>query len=160
MNISLRSGIGRQDIENVRHIVESTGFFYPHEVKIAVELVEERLSKGPESGYEFLFADVNGKTAGYSCFGLNPSTRKSYDLYWIATHQDFRGKGIGTYLLEETCNVIRAMGGTALYAETSGRPLYEPTRKFYEHNGFVCEATLKNFYDDDDDKLIYVRRLL
>jgi hypothetical protein len=47
MNISLRSEVYPQDVENVRNIVESTGFFYPHEVKIAVELVEERLSKGP-----------------------------------------------------------------------------------------------------------------
>lgn len=159
MNITLRSETGWQDVENVRNIIESTGFFYPHEVKIAVELIEERLSKGAESGYEFIFAEADGKTAGYSCFGLNPSTKKSFDLYWIATYKELRGKGIGKLLLEETCRKVKQMGGTALYAETSGRPLYEPTRKFYENNGFSCEAVLKDLYDDGDDKLVYVRRI-
>ncbi|NMB72322.1 MAG: GNAT family N-acetyltransferase [Bacteroidales bacterium] len=159
MNISLRSEVFPQDVENIRNIVESTGFFYPHEVKIAVELVEERLSKGPASGYEFLFAEVDGTTVGYSCFGLNPSTKKSFDLYWIATFKDLRGKGIGKFLLEETCRKVKEMGGTAIYAETSGRPLYKPTRMFYENNGFICEAVLRDFYDDGDDKLIFVRRL-
>lgn len=55
MNITLRSETKWQDVENVRNIIESTGFFYPYEVKIALELIEERLTKGTESGYEFIF---------------------------------------------------------------------------------------------------------
>lgn len=158
MQLDIRNIPEENDIENVRCIVESTGFFYEHEVKIAVELIEQRLREGEKSGYEFLFAEADGDTAAYSCFGLNPSSKKSYDLYWIVTHASFRGKGIGKKLLEETCREVKKLGGAALYAETSGRMQYAPTRHFYESNGFVLEATLKDFYDEGDDKFIYVRR--
>jgi len=39
--------------------------------------------------------------------------------------------------------------------ETSGRPLYEPTRQFYLKNGYELEATLREFYGSGDDKLVY-----
>lgn len=144
-----------EDIENIREIIASTGFFQDHEVPVAVELVEERLQKGLESGYLFIFAEVDGKTIAYSCFGEIPCTKGSYDLYWIATHNDFRGKGIGKKLLAETVKAISAIGGRSIYIETSSKALYEPTRKFYENYGCSTEAILKDFYAPNDHKYIY-----
>jgi hypothetical protein len=57
------------DREAVRRIVASTGFFNPAEVEIAVELVDERLAEGPASGYHFVFAERDGQTHGYACYG-------------------------------------------------------------------------------------------
>ena len=45
------------DSHNIREIVNST-VFYNHEVEVAVELLEERLKTGIESGYYFVFADA------------------------------------------------------------------------------------------------------
>ena len=140
-------------------MVVSTGFFYDHEVDVAVELIEERLHKGEKSGYFFVFAEVDGITAAYSCYGPISTTKSSHDLYWIVTHNDFRGKGIGKKLLDETYRHVRAMGGTQIYAETSGREHYAPTRQFYDSAGYTLESTLKDFYDKGDDKLTYVKRL-
>jgi ribosomal protein S18 acetylase RimI-like enzyme len=117
------------------------------------------LHKGPKSGYHFVFAEVDGITAGYSCYGHISTTKSSHDLYWIVAHNDFRGKGIGKKLMDETYREIKAMGGTAVYAETSGREHYAPTRHFYDSLHFTLEATLKDFYDEGDDKLVYVKRL-
>ena len=85
-----RTSVNDTDIENVREIVSSTGFFSDEEVIIAAELVEERLTKGESSGYFFLFIEIDGKTIGYSCFGPIPATKLSYDLYWIAVHNDYQ----------------------------------------------------------------------
>jgi GNAT superfamily N-acetyltransferase len=159
MNITFRTAPQKHDILRIREIVESTKFFYDHEVEVAVELIEERLHKEGESGYHFVFAEVDGITVGYSCYGPIACTKSSHDLYWIATHSDFRGKGIGRKLLEATYRQAKAMGCTSLYAETSGLPHYAPTRGFYDSNAFSLEATLKDFYDKGDDKLIYLRRL-
>ena len=43
------------DLERVRRIIEASGFFHSYEVKVAVELVNERLLEGIESGYYFVF---------------------------------------------------------------------------------------------------------
>ena len=160
MNITFRTAVVKSDINRVHEIIESTKFFYDHEVEIAAELVSDRLREGESSGYYFVFAEVDGITAAYSCFGPITMSKTCYDLYWIATHNDFRGKGIGRKLIEETCNQARSMGCKILIAETSGLPHYEPTRAFYINNNFMLEAVLKDFYTEGDDKLFYTKRLV
>ena len=52
---------------------------------------------------------------------------------------------------------VRAMGGTRLYAETSGRPQYASTRAFYEHMGFALCELLEDFYAPGDARATYVK---
>ncbi|MFH2096804.1 MAG: GNAT family N-acetyltransferase [Bacteroidota bacterium] len=157
-HFTFRQEVRESDPVVVRDIVESTGFFYDHETEVAVELVDERLQKGEESGYHFLFAEKDGKTAAYACFGLIPCSRNSYDLYWIVVHDSFRGQGLGKMLMDKTMEVIAGMGGGNVYIETSSREKYLPTQKFYDSCNCILEARLKDFYDKGDDKLIYVKR--
>jgi len=159
MNVTFRTIPEKRDITRVMEIVESTKFFYDHEVEIAAELVAERLSHGESTGYHFVFAEVDGVTAAYSCFGPITMSKTSFDLYWIATHNDFRGKGIGRKLLDETIKEAKNMGCNILIAETSGLEHYTPTRAFYDSNKFVLEARLKDFYAMGDDKLFYTKRI-
>ena len=100
VKIGFRSTVTEKDLQWVREITDSTGFFYPEEVDTAVELVEDRLAKGPRCGYHFLFAEQDGETVGYTSFGPVACTRESYDLYWIVVSGTYRGKGLGTQLLE------------------------------------------------------------
>jgi GNAT superfamily N-acetyltransferase len=159
MNLTFRTTPEERDITRVREIIESTKFFYDHEVEIAVELVVERLTYGESTGYNFVFAETDGFTVAYSCFGPIEMSKTSFDLYWIATHKDFRGQGIGRKLLEETCTRSREMGCSILIAETSGLEHYAPTRAFYINNKFDLEARLKDFYAIGDDKLFYTKRI-
>lgn len=155
--ITLRNTVDEADLRNVRAITESTGFFYPEEVETAVELVEDRLVKGPRCGYHFIFAEEEGRTVGYTSYGPIACTKTSYDLYWICVAGDARGKGLGTQLLEASERAIRALGGTRVYIETSMRQLYEPTRAFYIARGYTVAAVLDDFYAPGDAKVIYVK---
>lgn len=157
LDVRLREEVEQTDAVAVRDIVASTGFFYDHEIAVAVELVEERLAKGTASGYFFLFAESNGRVAGYSCYGPIACTAHSYDLFWIAVHGDFQGRGLGRLLLRASEERIAAAGGRRIYVETSGRDQYQPTRSFYEHCDYRREASLAEFYGPSDDKVIYVK---
>jgi GNAT superfamily N-acetyltransferase len=159
MNITFRTIPEIRDIARVKEIVESTKFFYDHEVEVATELVAERLEQGESSGYYFVFAEESGVPVAYSCFGPITMSKTCFDLYWIVTHNDYRGKGIGRKLLEETYRLAKNMGCKIIIAETSGLDHYEPTRAFYLSNNFVNEARIKNFYDEGDDKLYYTKRI-
>ena len=159
MNLTFRTIPEQSDIKRVWEIIKSTNFFYDDEVEIASELVAERYNDGESTGYYFVFADLDGVTVAYSCFGPITMSTTSFDLYWIATHNDFRGKGIGKKVLEETCRIAKEMGCVILIAETSGLPHYEPTRAFYISNKFDLEASLKDFYTMGDDKLFYTKRI-
>lgn len=157
--ITFRNNPIPEDSFNIKRIVESSGFFYDFEVDVAVELVDERLSKGFESGYLFTFIEVNNEVAGYACYGLIPCTKSSYDLYWIAIDEKYRGKGLGKMLMSEVEKDIKQVGGHNIYIETSSREKYIPTQNFYLNCNCVLEARFKDFYDIDDDKLVYVKRV-
>ena len=157
--ISWREEPRLSDMDRVREIVVSSGFFSEAEVEVAVELVQERLNKGVESGYYFLFAEQDQKVAGYSCFGPIPCTVESYDIYWIAVQQELRRSGLGVEILKNVEERIREMGGKRIYVETSSRQQYRPTRSFYSRCGYRREATLENFYSSGDHKVVYLRVL-
>jgi len=159
MDLLLRQTVADADRTAVREIVASTGFFTPAEVDVAVELVDERLARGPASGYFFLFADRPGQTIGYTCYGPIACTIGSYDLYWIAVHQSCRGQGLGRQLLEATEQSLRQVDGRRVYIETSSRDQYLPTRGFYERCGYRQDAVLADFYAPGDGKVIYVKAL-
>jgi ribosomal protein S18 acetylase RimI-like enzyme len=154
-----RENVLPDDNSAIRAIVASSGFFYDHEIEVAVELVEEQLEKGLKSGYYFLFAEQDGRVVGYCCYGPIACTKGSFDLYWIAVHNDYRGQGIGKILLKKNEELIAAQSGRCIWVETSGQEKYQPTRDFYIHNNYQVEAILKDFYGPGDDKFIFVKRL-
>ena len=155
--VKLRYTVRPADMDDVRSIVESTGFFASHEVDIAVELVQTRLEHGEASGYYFVFADLDGQPVGYACYGPIGCTVGSFDLYWIVVQAAFRGHGLGRHLLHDVEGRVAHAGGRRLYVETSSRPLYVPTRGFYERFGYRAEAQLADFYGPGDAKVIYVK---
>jgi len=157
--INYREAIEPRDVERVRRLVEITGFFSVEEVAIAAELVQERLEKGPDSGYEFVMGDRYGRLAGYTCFGRIPGTTASFDLYWIAVHPEFQGRGLGRRLLQESERRIKAAGGARIYVDTSQRSQYASTRAFYESCGYQLETVLTDFYSPGDGKAIYCKAL-
>jgi ribosomal protein S18 acetylase RimI-like enzyme len=160
MNLTFRDETKPSDRDTVHRIVESTGFFNPEEVLVAMELVDDRLSKGAGSDYHFLFCqNETGQVLGYTCFGHVPGTQASFDLYWIVVDRLYQGSGIGRKLLERTEAAVRTMGGTRVYVETSSRVLYEPTQAFYRRSGYREDAVLGNFYAPGDSKIIYVKEL-
>lgn len=159
LEIVLRTEPRPEDRQTVRTILESTGLFRPGEVDVAEELVDEYLQHGPQSGYRFVFAELNGQTLGYTCFGHDSMTVSSYDLYWIAVHQSHHGRGIGRILLLAAEEAIRAAGGTRVYIETSGRADYVSTRGFYLRCGYELEALFKDYYAPADGKIVYVKAL-
>ena len=160
MKFTYRDHVVPADRKTVQTIVESTGFFTPEEIEVAVELVDAGLSGESISDYLFLFCEDDlGKGLGYTCYGHIPCTHGSFDLYWIAVHKDHQSLGIGRGLLKRTEEKIRKMGGMRVYIETSSRDLYKPTQGFYLNAGYNPEATLKDYYSPGDSKIIYVKHL-
>ncbi len=159
-NVIFRTYITPADVEHVREIISSSGFFYDFEIPVAVELAQDGVNEGEKCGYFFVFAEIDGKAIAYSCYGHIAGTDAGYDLYWIATHDSLRGTGIGKLLLEKTEQIVKEKGARYLIAETSTIDKYLPTRLFYEKNNYENEAHIRDFYKPGDGKVIYVKRLV
>jgi ribosomal protein S18 acetylase RimI-like enzyme len=150
-----RTQLSPGDPAAIEQLVRDTGFFSTEEIAIARELADDGLANGPASHYRFVIAERAGALLGYTCSGPIPGTQSGWDLYWIAVRHDAQGQHLGRDLLEITERAVQAAGGTRLYAETSSRAQYEPTRAFYRRRGYTVAAQLPEFYGPGDDKLVY-----
>ena len=158
--LTLRFDLNRGDHKRIREITESVGVFNPDEINIAEELAIESIEKGADkSGYHFLLYENGGGIIGFTCYGEIPGTKNRYDLYWIVISSELRGKGIGKRLISETEKTIVERGGKKIYVETSSKASYYDTRQFYIRCGYIEEAVFKDFYDDGDDKIVYLKNL-
>jgi D-alanine-D-alanine ligase-like ATP-grasp enzyme/GNAT superfamily N-acetyltransferase len=150
----------RQDLrptDDIAALCRATGVFSAPEIDIAEELAADRRTRGDASDYRFLLVDGREGLNGYACFGPTPCTLSAWDLYWIVVHPRTQGHGLGRALVAAVLDEVRQAGGTRLYAETAGKPLYAPTRAFYAAAGFTLQAVVPDFYAPGDAKQIWLK---
>jgi len=153
-------GISANDRNNIEEILRSTGYFYEFEIQTALEIADETIAVGPDkSAYRWLKVADGAEILAFANYGKNAFSTHSWDLYWIAVHHNARNKKLGSALLKAIEDDIRESGGKILWIETSGRPLYELTEKFYRNKGYSLQASLNDFYDTGDPKQIYSKVL-
>lgn len=149
-----------QDGLPIQSITSNTNVFSPEEATTVAELWDEYIQSGPEtSGYYFVVEREEDRVRGYACYGPRSLTEGTYDLYWIAVNPEYRRAGVGRLLLDWVENDIRQKGGRLIFVETSGLEIYTPTRRFYLATGYTLEATIKDFYKDGDDLVIFTKHL-
>ncbi len=155
----LRDELLPGDIEAIRRITEATGMFHSPEVDVAEELVRDRLARGTASDYLFLVGLLDDLVVAWACFGAIACTFGSFDLYWIVTDPRYQGRGLGRRLLTEVEQRVLTAGGARLFVDTSARPQYEPTRRFYANSGYHEAARVPDFYTAGEAKVIFVKNL-
>ena len=144
------------DRGRIEEITGAVGLFHPDEVPVALEVFDGAVAGSPD--YLALGAEVDGRLAGWICWGPTPCTRGTYDLYWMAVDPALQGTGIGTALVAA---MEQRLAGVArlVVVETAGRPDYAPTRAFYQARGYSRTAVIPDFYAPGDDQVIYTKEL-
>lgn len=147
------------DRSPIESIVVSSGKFNEVEVATAMEVVDEALNAGEESGYLFTVLETGSRVKGYACYGPVPFTEGVYDLYWIVVDPASRGSGFGRQLLQHVEKDVLHRGGRMVLIETSSQESYGATIRFYERSGYFLAARIRNFYKIGDDKLVFQKDL-
>ncbi|MGI8498703.1 MAG: GNAT family N-acetyltransferase [Gemmatimonadaceae bacterium] len=147
------------DRDRVESIVRAVGNFSAAEIDTALELVDEWLDLGEESGYFVFVLEADRDVRGYVCVGPTPLTESTYDLYWIAVDANAQGAGFGQRLLTFAENEVRRRGGNLLLIETGSHDSYLATVRFYERAGYELLSRIRNYYRPGDDKLTFGKAL-
>jgi len=143
----------------VEQLLRATNAFREDEIAVALEVFDAALND-EQTDYTLVGAIVEGGSLlGYACYGPTPCTLGTWDLYWIGVHPAAQGQGVGTALLDEVERCVRALDARLLVIETSSKSDYAATRGFYRARGYEAAARVPDFYDDGDDRVIYVKRL-
>ena len=143
------------DRESVRDVLTRSGAFSDDEVRVAIDMFDS----GIVGEYSLLGVEAGGQLRGYACFGKAALTQRSWYLYWFCVHPAAQRSGIGQTLERNVEEFVRQMGGDRLVLETSGRPDYERSRRFYERAGFTVQGRIPDFYKPGDDCIIYCKTL-
>jgi ribosomal protein S18 acetylase RimI-like enzyme len=142
------------DRTRIEEITRATGLFRDDEVPVALEVFDAAVAGSPD--YTAVGIDVDGRLAGWICWGPTPCTLGTWDLYWMAVDPMLHGLGLGTALVDE---MERRLAGRArlVVVETAGRADYAPTRAFYEARGYRAVGLIPDFYAPGDDQVTFVK---
>jgi len=148
-----------EDRDGVIALVRATKNFSEAEVAIAKELIDICIEKPEQTDYYSYVADENGAIAGFLLLGPTPATIGTYDMYWIAVHPDFQGRGIAQALDQYAMDFVKSRNGYLIIAETSSQPSYERTRAFYKKQNYEEAARIKDYYKPGDDLVVFGKRV-
>ena len=140
----------------VERLTRAAGLFREDEIPVAVEVFDAAAAGDPS--YTALAAEIDGRVAGWICWGLTPCTVGTWDLYWMAVDPSLQGSGVGTVLIREMEHRLAGLA-RVIVVETAGRPDYAGTRAFYEARGYRAVATIPDFYAPGDDQVVYLKYL-
>jgi GNAT superfamily N-acetyltransferase len=140
-------------------MTRGTGLFLPIDLAALDEVLGD-YHGGASTGHHCVTYEDHGKPIGFAYYAPAPMTDRTWHLWWIVVNKQIQARGVGGKLLKHAEEAVRAAGGRVLFIETSGLPTYELTRKFYLKHGYEHAATLKDFYAEAHDMVIYRKRLL
>lgn len=146
------------DRSRVRPMVAATERFRPDEIDVAVEVFDDA-TREPGVDYHALGAYQDDRMVGFTLFGPVPCTTATWDLYWIVVDPELQRHGVGRQLLASTESAIRAAGGRLIVVETSSRPDYAATRRFYEAVGYRRAAEIADYYTAGEALVVYSKHL-
>jgi D-alanine-D-alanine ligase len=153
-------GVTRADeADQIISVTREARVFNDEEIAAVEELIGDYTAHGDTSAYHFLSYRQDGRVVGFACYGPRSLTQGTFDLYWICSAPSAQRKGVGSALLLQTEQAIRAMGGRLVMVETSSLPEYEPARRFYESHGYRREAVIADFYAEGDSLVLYSKKL-
>lgn len=86
-------------------------------------------------------------------------TDGTWDLYWIVTHPEVRGRGVARSLVLSMERELRALGARLVRIETSRLDGYEAARALYARLEYPVIAVMPDFYRPGDDLMVMLKRL-
>ena len=147
------------DTPALRAMTEGTGLFLPLEVTALEGVLHDYHSGTDVEGHLCVTYEQAGQPIGFAYFAPTEMTDRTWHLWWIVVDKKIHAKGVGGKLLKHAEETARAQNGRLMIVETSGLPNYDLTRKFYLKQGYEQAATLKDFYADGNDMVVYRKRL-
>ena len=127
----------------------------------AIELLAAVLDPPEGNTYEALILvdEASAQPLCYACFGHTPMTEATFDLYWMVTAAEARGKGHGRHLLQAVEEQLRNRGARTLRVETSSLEGQGGALRFYQQVGYQVAGRIADFYRSGDDLITLCKRL-
>lgn len=152
--------VSERDAPAIHDLVVAAGLFGDDDRWFIDEMVSEHFRTGLDSEHGF-WVDVDGAGDIVGVVNWRPKhgANAVWDLTMIAVHPSQQGRGRGAALIEHAERTLAASGQRIILVETSSTPHYAQARGFYSSLGYAEEARIRDYWDDDDDLVLFRKRL-
>lgn len=144
------------DADAILSMIKDSGQFDADGLAHVEGTLETHLS-GDGDGI-WLTAD-DGEPVGVAYCAPEAVTVGTWNLLMLWIREDRHGKGHGSALVRFVVGQLSDHGARLLIVETSGLPEFAAAKAFYAKCGFEHEATIRDFFDAGDDKLVLTKSL-
>lgn len=145
----------KDDLDYLIDVINSTELF-PGELLIDMT---EPYFQFEDTEDIWIVEELDGVPIAVAYCAPERMTEGSYNLYLIAVHKNYQGRGIGKKLMEHVEDLLAGKNARILLVETSGLPEFEATRAFYIGLKYTKEAVIREFYKEGDDKVVFWKKL-
>ena len=145
----------QQDSEGLKNVLNTSGLF-------PSAYLEEMISDyfdNPETEDIWLTKAEGDKNLAVGYCAPEKFTEGTYNLYAIGVLLEQQGKGIGREMMLYLERLLIDKSARVLLIETSSEEQFHLTRKFYRDLGYVHEATIRDFWQEGEDKVIFWKKL-
>ncbi|MCW1969389.1 MAG: GNAT family N-acetyltransferase [Anaerolineae bacterium] len=148
------------DRSHIYDVLMRSGVFGKSDADTVDEMFMQAMAQPGPDAYHFIGCWHDNDMLGFACYGREAMTKHTWDLFWVCVSPEARGKGVGGALLQFAVAQARANDGRLMVIYTSSTDAYAPARKLYQSQGFTPVARVADYYDTQDDLLIYTLRLV
>ena len=152
--IEIRKAI-KNDVEGLKEVLDTIELF-------PSEMLDDLMSDffdNPETEAIWFTALQEDKPCAIGYCAPEKLTDRTFNLYAIGVQNDLQGKGVGKKMMTFIEDYLRNQGGRILIVDTSSTPEFNLTREFYLKIGYTKEATIRDFWKEGDDKVIFWKKL-
>jgi len=147
--------ITNTDMPSLKNVLDNCKLF-------PSEYLDDMISdyfENPDTEAIWFTAEQDGDIMSIAYCAPMTFTNGTYNLYAIGVHTDHQGQGIGKCMMTYVEDQLKNAGHRILIVETSGTDALALTREFYDKCNYTKEATLRDFWDEGDDKVVYWKKL-
>jgi len=154
MTTSLIRSTRFEDLPALADVVAATALFPPDMLE---NMAAPALSS--QTSAIWLTCETGGKPVGFCYAAPEPMADRVWNMLALAVDPAVQAKGHGRALVTALETHLRSNGQRLLIVDTSGGPDFAATRRFYERTGYTQEASLRDYWEDGDDKVTFCKRL-
>jgi len=145
----------KQDITTLKEVLDSSELF-PSEM--LDDMIADYFENPDTQDIWFTYVeDEKPLSIGYCA--PEKLTEGTYNLYAIAIKKELQGKGVGQKMMNYIESLLQEEGHRILIVETSSDAAFESTKTFYLKCGYTQEATIRDFWKEGEDKVVFWKKL-
>ena len=147
--------VAAEDIPGLKEVLDSSELF-------PSEYLDDMISSyltNPDSEEVWFVKVDNGLILAMGFCAPEKLTEGTYNLYALAVRKELQGQGIGREMMAYIESYLKDKSKRLLIVETSSDAQFELTRRFYSKLEYCHEATIRNFWKEGDDKVIFSKKL-